>query len=225
MPNWVNVKMTVSGEEAEVKNFFKKHIGSDGDLDFNTIVPEPQTKDECPADCYVSANSFIASDSLRPWFDWYKWHLMFWGCKWNASSTEVVDNTIYFDTPWNDPRPILVALTKMYPSLTFDYMWVEEQGAYDTGHIIVKNNTPSLVNIPDEFSDEAYKIMFEMWGNECEYLRDIDKQEYVFIDDELRDEYDQFVADWKKDTDRVGQEPPCIEEWYNNDKKECEANA
>ncbi len=218
MPNWCYCSITVSGDEKQVAAFFAKHI-VDGRFDFNTIIPEPKTKDECLEAFYVNADSHIQTDADRPWFDWYRWRCVNWGTKWNAHDTQYdeANGTIDFDTAWSDPAPVIEALFNMYKDLKFDYKFIEEQGPVYLGHIIVDKGNTVLCNVPDAFSREAYELMFEMWDNRDCYVFDRSSGSYEYIDDELQDEYDEFCRIYPEYHD-AGMTPPCFEEWYNNDR-------
>ncbi|MDE6947581.1 MAG: hypothetical protein K2P14_10410 [Anaeroplasmataceae bacterium] len=80
-------------------------------IDFDKIIPEPQEESECPEDCIVNKDSHIESDKDRPWFDWYKWHIKFWGTKWGPydSYTRIgkTQLTFIFSTAWSCPYPVI----------------------------------------------------------------------------------------------------------------------
>jgi len=75
---------------------------------------------------------------------WMGWHSINWGTKWNAKYVKIdnVDkNTrMYrFETAWSPPIPVLSAMTKKFPKLTFTMLYGEE-GCFFSGFIRVKNN-------------------------------------------------------------------------------------
>ena len=114
----------------------KKHF------DFNKIIPEPESATEC-----VEKYGTFYLDSVderghslkcldhsegKPWFDWYGWHNEFWGTKWNAFRTEIIDDdTVSFQTAWGAPDPILGKLSRMFPE---EEMKVHSE--YETGEIV-----------------------------------------------------------------------------------------
>lgn len=66
--------------------------------------------------------------------DWYDWAIENWGTKWNASEAtaeSIMDGEaeIRFDTAWAPPAPILEALRKQYPELTFELNYKNEDDA------------------------------------------------------------------------------------------------
>lgn len=61
--------------------------------------------------------------------EWYDWSCRNWSTKWNASETKVIDNDcISFNTPWNIPDKVFIALSEMYPYDEIIVNWWEESG-------------------------------------------------------------------------------------------------
>jgi len=126
MPNFVTNVVTLQGIGSD--NRFYTIDEDTKHFDFNKIIPEPTTADECVAKYgtgYLdsvdeeghSLKRLDHSDD-RPWFDWYNWHRDFWGTKWNAFGTGIIDdNTIQFQTAWGAPDPIFGALSRMFPDI------------------------------------------------------------------------------------------------------------
>lgn len=96
-------------------------------IDFNKIIPEPETKDECPEDCIVASakKAHIEEDSKRPWFDWYTWHNKYWGTKWEAYDAYTIIGKSYiqfiFSTAWSIPIPIIKKLALIGYNLNIKY--------------------------------------------------------------------------------------------------------
>lgn len=107
-------------------------------IDFDLIIPEPKTKDECPADCIVHKDSHIMEDKDRPWFDWYRWHLNNWGTKWNAYDSYVeVGKTwvrFVFSTAWSMPYPVYKQLTLL--GFDFEVRYADEDYGSNCGKLI-----------------------------------------------------------------------------------------
>ena len=222
MPNYVSVNIKVNGNKKLIDKFFVNCF-TGNNFDFDKIVPEPRTIEECSPEYRANKDSHIVLDDERPWFDWYAWHNRFWGTKWNAMDTNIDrnNNSVSFDTAWNFPYPVMVKMTEMFPDLTFTIEWIEEQGVISLGRVEVKNDEILSENIPEPESKEAYRLMFEFWDNRSDYIFDISEDNYLYITEELSDEYGKFTIKWKKNhyaADFAGQEPPSIEEWYNNDR-------
>ena len=141
MPNWTTNFVTMKGISKEKKLF------TDNNFDFNKIVPEPKTKEECIAkygEKYIdNGDKHLQHDEDNEWFDWYSWHCDFWGTKWNACETDIEDDDcVSFWTAWAEPDEIWVALSKMYPDRKISIYAEYEEGLYtESEYIDGKLNT------------------------------------------------------------------------------------
>lgn len=115
-------------------------------IDFNKIIPEPTTIEECPEDCRVKSakEAHISEDEARPWFNWYEWHCTYWGTKWGAYDCYTKIGKSYikfiFSTAWNVAQPIIERLSLLGFPLEVKYAdedwgsncgvitWSHEQG-------------------------------------------------------------------------------------------------
>lgn len=148
MPNWCENLMKVTGPEEEVKKFAEEYIlpkkGMDGvesdeGFDFDRVIPEPRTIEECPERYRVmgeqqARQKHLAWDPEDPtcWFDWYNWRLDHWGCKWKLSDEDHTIDTeeiqCWFNTPWGPPMPVMQELQDRHPNLEISIYWLEEGG-------------------------------------------------------------------------------------------------
>lgn len=80
-------------------------------IDFNKIIPEPKTKEECPERYIVTIDSGIKEADDKPWFNWYDWHIDYWGTKWNAYDCYTLIGKSWikfvFSTAWNVASPVI----------------------------------------------------------------------------------------------------------------------
>jgi hypothetical protein len=109
---------------------------------------------------------------------WYDWRIQNWGTKWNAyyTSTGDMDDettyTIYFQTAWSHPYPVLEKLVSMFPELEFDYKFADEDFSYNTGTGYGREGMLTMY-YPNGGSDEAVKLYIECWDeNEEDYYKD-----------------------------------------------------
>jgi len=116
--------------------------------------------------------------------DWYEWSCANWGTKWNACSSYVDGNSIFFDTAWSPPLPILQKLSEMHPEHSFLYSFSEEQPSVMCGHMTYEKGRNTGMNFLEEESKEAYETYFELWGDSEGFQFDETKGTYVFIEDE-----------------------------------------
>lgn len=135
-------------------------------IDFNKIIPEPETEDECPDEYKVNKDSHISIREEKPWFDWYEWHIANWGTKWGAYDCYTKIGKSYikfiFSTAWNVAQPIIERLSLLGFPLEVKYAdedwgsncgvvtWSREQGweSYNESSYMMKN--------PERFARELW---------------------------------------------------------------------
>jgi len=129
MPNWTSNSVLFVGKEKQLKTLQTMLKSKDNEFDFNNIIPMPKELEE----------TVSGSESAKPdWqkersqelkakygFDnWYDWTCSNWGTKWNAIDTEAEqrDGTLMyrFNTAWDCPRQIVVALLRMKETILKD---------------------------------------------------------------------------------------------------------
>ncbi|AEF85473.1 conserved hypothetical protein [Treponema primitia ZAS-2] len=104
MPNWCESCLKAEGDRKDVDTFLSECFSANENkrktLDFEKIIPLGE-----------------------PGEDWYDQHRDNWGTKWNVSDCDIDDDggpvTVWFETAWSPPIPILEALTKKYTALSF----------------------------------------------------------------------------------------------------------
>lgn len=105
----------------KIKKPKEKHI------DFNNVIPVP------PETIYSKLFNY-GSDQSSP-YHWYNWQTEHWGTKWNACDSvwsyddDDQEGKIRFDTAWCEPTPVLEALSKMFPDITFTNEAEDEDGS------------------------------------------------------------------------------------------------
>ena len=115
MPNWIENVITIKTKNPQqlIEKYFNEN-----DFDFNKVIPQPKTREECPSNCMATSDSHIQEDEKRPWFDWYKWNNKYWGTKWEAcdSGYDITKSGIIisFNTAWAPPIPILEKLIEKF---------------------------------------------------------------------------------------------------------------
>jgi hypothetical protein len=146
MPNWVynNIKIE---DNVDTLSIIKNKIKSSDDeettdFSFMKVIPRPIEEE-----------------------DWYTWNINNWGTKWDACDAYLIENDnhlIYeFSTAWSPPEPIILALSKLFPTSLITHTYEEEQGW--GGMVIFKNgnvNVNKTWDIP-----ESHKELVDRGGN------------------------------------------------------------
>lgn len=131
-------------------------------IDFNKIIPEPTTIEECPEDCRVKSakEAHISEDEARPWFNWYKWHCTYWGTKWGAYDCYTIIGKSFiqfvFSTAWSLAYPVMQKLALM--GYNIDIKYADEDIGNNCGRLTYKReqgwthwNSMDLTN-PEQFA-------------------------------------------------------------------------
>lgn len=137
MPNWTYNSIIVKANNKQtLTRFINRYFIKDKDdqlhFDFNKVVPQPNTKEECPQEYICDCKKEHITDSKGGnWFNWFKWNYDHWGTKWNACDTIIVyqdDDQLEFNfnTAWCPPQPIFKLLRKQNPSLNIWTNYVSE---------------------------------------------------------------------------------------------------
>lgn len=105
--------------------------------------------------------------------DWYNWQLDNWGTKWNAyDQFESDENCIEFNTAWSTPFELLINLSKMFPEVTFEVRYADEDLGYNVGEYTLLNGFEIEQNIPQGGSIEAIMLAMDIKGDIDYYLGD-----------------------------------------------------
>lgn len=106
---------------------------------------------------------------------WYDWRNEYWGTKWNAMSADVYGDNYAFETAWDTPTQVIVALSKMFPDAKFEVEFYDEDLGYNCGSYTCKNGRVVSEWCPD------YVDAIE-WLHEIDVISD---EELEFFTDNL----------------------------------------
>lgn len=100
---------------------------------------------------------------------WYEWCVDNWDTKWNAYSFDEYSSdqtdtgvTIAFQTAWSAPHPILEKLSEMYPEVSLEHIWADEDIGQNCGQRNYRNGECTETYYPDE--NEAVEFANNVWG-------------------------------------------------------------
>lgn len=153
-------------EEDPVKTYLGEPFPEGrGTIDFNKIIPMPN---------HIYRGDFLPLDHNYGEDNWYDWSRNTWGAKWNAydQGPYLGGNLVRFNTAWNPVFQVILALSKKFPNVEFDYKWADEDIGHNVGHMVIKNNKVLMEDTPKGGSREAYEMCFT--------IRNIDLDEYDY---------------------------------------------
>lgn len=113
-------------------------------IDFNLILPEPQKIEDCPKAFQLNTDAHVMPYEDRPWFNWYKWHLTYWGTKWNAYDGYTIIGKSYitfvFNTAWSFPCPVAEKLATLL-DCDIDIKFADENYGHNCGKLHYDKST------------------------------------------------------------------------------------
>lgn len=96
---------------------------------------------------------------------WYEWRTdpKHWNTKWNAYDCEYAGNGVLrFQTAWSAPHPVMEALAKMHPDISFTHEWADEDIGYNCGKAEYRNGLRAGQSYPTARQD-AIRFAEKLW--------------------------------------------------------------
>ena len=111
--------------------------------------------------------------------NWYDWQNFNWGTKWDANNSfyNREDRILQFETAWSCPGALIDKMIGMFPDLTFEGTFADEDFGSNAGYI----EKGGAFNVDDR-TEEAYEIASSLWGYQGYY--DDEKEEWVFEEED-----------------------------------------
>lgn len=162
MPNWVSNTVEINGTDKQIKEVIDFCLNEQGEVDFSTVVPEPET--------------FPKSEGSLP--DWYIWRLDNWGTKWNACESEADsdDGIMSFQTAWSCPFVWFKKLSEKFKDVKICIQYYDEDIGSNFGLIAFEDGLMSGVQIDCITKAESKKefdltneLFFEVSGYKDEF--------------------------------------------------------
>jgi hypothetical protein len=102
---------------------------------------------------------------------WYGWSIDKWGTKWDAHEAydDHYDGNIIlnFDTAWNTPMKVFIALSKQYPTINIYAAFADEDLGWNCGEYEIKGGMVTSEKEGD------FDFACEVWGYDKEDLEDM----------------------------------------------------
>lgn len=162
MPNWVKNNVEFGSEEVIKKCMDDKNR----DMDFNKIIPMPKIlEDDEGLEKLSLEERLLFVEENEGCDNWYDWRINFWGCKWGASETYVVDKThVTFQTPWSMPEKIFREISKKFNTrVVVEY--ADEGISENSGRVVYENGEEITYEPGDDgFYDRVWGSDTPLWG-------------------------------------------------------------
>ena len=161
MPNWVTNRIVFHGNQENIDKVLQYIKGNGSKIDFNKIIPMP--------DNIYRGDLGKRERELYGSNNWYDWSVANWGTKWNAQYSSLNNkNTLWFDTAWSCPIPVLNKLAEIccINDVRFEGEWADEDcgcnvGVFWSDNCVDKNCDFYYKPIDDE-TDKAYDIYVKL---------------------------------------------------------------
>jgi hypothetical protein len=181
MPNWVDNRLQIVGENEHLAEF-RKWLAEDcgGEFLFEKFLPIPQEllEHNSPNIDEEKAKEFKSKYGAA---DWYSWSIGNWGCKWDLKhqDDDFLENFddyqgFSFETAWSPPIKAIEHLSLKFPNLKFEMQFIDEAWLFWGEAKIAMGESKEVCY---EFKDllhergEAYRMLVdEFEGGDEEYV-------------------------------------------------------
>ena len=182
---------TSSGSDESLTKAIIKHRAGD-DSDIRHIMGYPWMKGDTPAEAvkYLMEQKDVTEQSIADlkkvmdetgYSSWYPWANANWGTKWgmydvSIDRTDDESVTIYFQSAWSPPTPVIDRLSDMFPTVSMSHYYADEGGGfagvrtYDQG-VCTEDNA--------SYQEGSWDHYCEMAGAEylCSYNNEDEEEE------------------------------------------------
>ena len=206
MPNNVMNRVKIIGHEKRIDEIFeaiKQDEHGLGSIDFEKIIPMPPG----------IFRGDLGPDEQKEYGEnnWYDWSLSNWNTKWNSYGygdlPPAEDDEIVFETAWEPPKPVIYALSKMYPDVQFGHAWADEELGFNVGEITYGDGEELSHDVPIGGSKEAYEMSADILGVDLLDYNMVYNEElgnYEYLDDEQLEQIWQKMVANEEESEEFG---------------------
>jgi hypothetical protein len=153
MPNWVQTLASITGDEQEINKFLTAStVKDENGNEMLNIIPSLVP---CPKELKILSGSMSQdTPEYETWLkqkeenlakfgytDWYEWEYDTWGTKWGDCDTNIIDRAegnllLQFATAWGPADKAWLTISKLFPTLSFQFDYDEEAGFFCGYHVI-----------------------------------------------------------------------------------------
>lgn len=106
---------------------------------------------------------------------WYDWRMSNWGTKWLPSNVHIRNNTVSFETAWSFPDGIYQRLAELYPNVTIEVDFADEDLGNNCGMAEYNDCDPG--NNWVEYID-SLEFACSVWDYDYEEIKAMQKQPF-----------------------------------------------
>ena len=196
MPNWVINNIYFDTDEKTFNKIVKFVKGEESDFDFNKVIPMPSELVGTTSPARIVSeeeyNEFLNKDKVDGYYstpitkemsdnfiekynanNWYDWSVYNWNTKWNACDVYIGDDSIEFSTAWSHPYSVIKTLSEKFSNVSMSFKYSDEDFGYNVGEYTIINGDEIDSFFPEGGSEEAYKLAFEIRGDDDFYIWDV----------------------------------------------------
>lgn len=161
---------------AEITSKLGRTFKSDRDM-VKAFMAYLLGKPYCSDDYWSKCIKWYSNLKKYGYTDWYEWRVNNWGTKWNACDSDSLDSLMpvrssengqyvmgyTFETAWSMPNGIYVGLSKMFPEITLEVQYADEDMGQNCGVVVYRNGEAIDSTIYEVPSKEAYEFAIDVW--------------------------------------------------------------
>lgn len=145
-----------------VKEYGKERL----DYMFKYIPDKLKKFNENRAEFYKKGAQYVENFKEYGEVNFENWCRNNWGTSWNVLDTGIIDDdTIAFDSAWNNPEPIIKRLSQMYPDVQIEHWW-SSSGWIEEGYRKMLNGKEVESCIYEHECEEQAAIYRKCWGED-----------------------------------------------------------
>ena len=165
MPDELNIESGTRGENGMRYLYLKASNPfslTEDDYNFIERIEKDKTKNPKAFDDMIDlGRKYMMNIAKYGCTDWYQFHNKYWNTKWNSVDTDVNDNVVIFDTAWSYPAPVIEKLSELFPDVTIDFVYADEDCGCNTGCGSIRSGEYSNEEYPDSGSKRGYELYLE----------------------------------------------------------------
>ena len=130
---------------------------------------------------------------------WYEWCIGNWGTKWNAydyydSENYSENEDLRFQTAWSAPHPVIAALARKYPDISFSHEWADEDIGQNCGRKEYANGLCTSEYYPESRKDciEFAANVMDSEPSDWELYLNASGTDYLYLGNETYECFELF---------------------------------